>query len=54
MQKYIYGDVLLYAVDHTIKWSVELGINYGTLRSRLDDFKWSIEKAFNTPVKENL
>lgn len=36
------------------QWSVELGINYGTLHSRLDDFKWSIEKAFNTPVKENL
>ena len=33
------------------KWSVELKINYGTLLSRLDDSKWSVEKAFTTPVK---
>ena len=33
------------------KWSDKLGINYGTLLSRLDESKWSIEKAFETPVK---
>ena len=34
------------------QWSKELHINYGTLLSRLDESKWSIEKAFTTPVKE--
>lgn len=34
------------------QWSEEFHINYGTLLSRLDDSKWSIEKAFTTPVKE--
>ena len=29
-----------------------LGINYGTLLSRLDESKWSVEKVFETPVKE--
>lgn len=33
------------------QWSEELKINYGTLLSRLDDSKWSIEKAFTEPVK---
>ena len=33
------------------QWSEELHINYGTLLSRLDESKWSIEKAFTTPVK---
>ena len=33
------------------KWSDKLGINYGTLLSRLDESKWSVEKAFETPVK---
>ncbi len=33
------------------QWSVELGINYGTLLSRLDASKWCIEKAFTTKVK---
>lgn len=33
------------------KWSDKLGINYGTLLSRLDESKWSIERAFETPVK---
>ena len=36
------------------QWSKELRINYGTLISRLDDSKWSIEKAFTTPVKESM
>lgn len=36
------------------QWSVELGINYGTLLSRLDASKWCIEKAFTTPVKRRV
>ena len=36
------------------QWSKELHINYGTLLSRLDDSKWSIEKAFTTPVKRSF
>lgn len=33
------------------QWSKELNINYGTLKSRLDDSHWSVEKAFETRVK---
>lgn len=32
-------------------WAAELGINYLTLRSRLVDSGWSVEKAFETPVR---
>lgn len=28
-------------------WAKELGINYGTLNSRINDSKWSVEKALN-------
>ena len=35
------------------QWSIELGIEYGTLLSRLNRSHWSIEKAFTTPVKRN-
>lgn len=31
-------------------WSIQLGMQYGTLHSRLSDYGWSVEKAFNTPV----
>ena len=31
-------------------WAEYLGLNVKTLRSRLDN-QWSIEKAFNTPLK---
>lgn len=32
----------------TIKeWSCELGIKYSTLLTRIDNLKWSIERAFN-------
>jgi hypothetical protein len=33
------------------EWAESLGIKYSTLRCRLDDYSWSIEKAFTTPVK---
>ena len=36
------------------QWSKELNINYGTLLSRIDDSKWSIEKAFTEPVKRRI
>ena len=32
------------------EWSEIIGINYGTLLSRLDRSKWSVEKAFETPL----
>ncbi len=34
-----------------MEWSEELNIKYGTLRARLINYGWSIEKAFNTPVR---
>lgn len=34
-------------------WSKEIGIDYPTLFSRIKCRKWSIEKAFTTPVKIN-
>ena len=34
------------------EWAHILGINYGTLSSRLLDSKWDIEKAFTTPVRK--
>lgn len=34
---------------HTLKeWSIILGINCSTLKSRLDIYHWSVEEAFNT------
>ena len=36
----------------TIKqWSVELGINYGTLQTRITAYKWSAERALTQPVQ---
>ena len=36
---------------HTLKqWSNILGINYSTLKSRLDLYHWSIEEAFTTRI----
>lgn len=35
------------------EWSEILGINYGTLQSRICRDKWSVEKAFETPVNAN-
>lgn len=36
------------------KWAEELNISYTTLRSRINTNKWSIEKAFTTPVNSEL
>ena len=33
------------------EWAEELGINYSTLKSRMNQMKWSVEKAFETPVR---
>lgn len=33
-------------------WAVKLGINKRTLASRLYIYKWSVEKAFTTPVRK--
>lgn len=35
-------------------WSRELGIKQATLSSRINDRGWSIEKAFTTPIAEQL
>lgn len=34
-----------------IDWAEELGINYRTLRTRLFQLKWSVEKTLTTPIK---
>lgn len=34
-----------------IQWSKELGIEYKTLSCRLNDYHWTVEKAFTIPVK---
>lgn len=36
-----------------VEWSKILGMSYQTLRSRIYNKKWSIEKAFTTPVDES-
>lgn len=33
------------------QWAKKLDVNYNTLRSRIYQMKWSIEKAFKTPFK---
>lgn len=32
------------------EWAEVLGINYGTLASRINRYNWSIKKAFETPI----
>ena len=32
-------------------WAEQLGLNYGTLRSRLTKLKWPIERALTTPTR---
>lgn len=32
-------------------WEIELGMNPGTLEARINDYGWSVEKAFTTPVR---
>lgn len=34
-----------------LQWAVKLGMNYGTLQTRIKNPNWSIEKALTTPVK---
>lgn len=34
------------------QWSEELGINRGTLDTRINRYHWSVEKAFTEPVKQ--
>lgn len=34
------------------QWAVELDINYRTLKSRINKSNWSIEKAFNEPIRK--
>lgn len=36
------------------KWAEELNISYTVLRARINRSKWSIEKAFTTPVNSEL
>lgn len=36
-----------------IEWSELLKIPYDTLRARLNDYHWSIEKALTTPVRNH-
>jgi len=33
-----------------IDWAEEIGINAGTIRSRLDKLNWSVEEALTTPI----
>lgn len=33
------------------EWCDELGFNYYTIRSRINNYHWSVEKAFETPTK---
>lgn len=32
-------------------WAMELGINYGTLQSRIGKYGWTVERAFTTPLR---
>jgi len=32
------------------EWSLEIGIPYGTLRSRIDQYGWSVEESLTTPL----
>lgn len=34
------------------EWAEEIGIEYTTLRSRINSYHWSVEKALETPVRE--
>lgn len=35
-----------------VEWSIELKMNYQTLRKRIFESKWTIEKAFTYPVRK--
>ncbi len=34
------------------KWCIELGFNFRTIQNRLNQYGWSVEKAFTTPVRK--
>ena len=36
----------------TAEWADITGIPSGTIRARIDKYKWSVEKALTTPVKK--
>jgi hypothetical protein len=33
-------------------WAEELGLSYPALKQRLNNLGWTVEKAFNTPVRK--
>ena len=33
------------------EWSVELGLHYATILTRINRWKWSVEKALSTPAR---
>ncbi len=35
-------------------WAAEIGMDYATLRSRILNYKWSLQKAFTTPTIPRL
>ena len=35
---------------HLLEWCKILGLNYGTVKGRLNKSGWSVEKAFETPI----
>jgi hypothetical protein len=35
-------------------WAIELNIPYNSLRVRIQDRKWSVEKAFTTPIIKRI
>lgn len=40
---------------HTLsEWSDILGINHLTISKRIDDYGWSIKRAFETPVRDRI
>lgn len=36
------------------EWSQQIGINYSTLKARIVDYGWTVEKALNTPVRRKV
>ncbi len=36
-----------------VEWSEILQLPYATLQARIDSYSWSIEKAFETPIRKN-
>jgi KaiC/GvpD/RAD55 family RecA-like ATPase len=42
----------LFNKDRNHKWSEELGISYTTLKERINTYKWTINRALTTPVRQ--